>query len=52
MEYIIRRREKKDCLDIAYDVTIAWNETYKGIVKLVNQEFTKRLKIKITRTEI
>ena len=32
MEYIIRRREKKDCLDIAHVVTIAWNETYKKIV--------------------
>ena len=32
MDYIIRRRELKDCEGIARVVTIAWNETYKGIV--------------------
>ena len=32
MEYIIRRREQKDSYDIAKVVTIAWNDTYKGIV--------------------
>lgn len=32
MEYTIRKKERKDCLDIAHVVTIAWNETYKGIV--------------------
>ena len=32
MDYLIRKREKKDCKDIAHVVTIAWNETYKGIV--------------------
>lgn len=32
MEYIIRKREKKDCLEIAHVVTVTWNETYKGIV--------------------
>lgn len=32
MKYLIRRREKNDCDSIASIVTIAWNETYKGIV--------------------
>lgn len=32
MEYNIRRREKKDCKDIARVVTVSWNETYKGII--------------------
>ena len=32
MNYIIRKRERKDCKDIAHVVTVAWNETYKGIV--------------------
>lgn len=32
MEYLIRRRERDDCLAIARVVTIGWNETYKGIV--------------------
>ena len=32
MEYCIRRKEQKDCYGIAHVVTIAWNETYKGIV--------------------
>ena len=29
---VIRRRTKDDCKAIAHVVTIAWNETYKGIV--------------------
>lgn len=32
MKYIIRKSEKKDCKDIAHVITVAWNETYKGIV--------------------
>ena len=32
MNYLIRKREQKDCKDVAHVVTIAWNETYKGIV--------------------
>ena len=32
MDYLIRKREQKDCKDIAHVVTVAWNETYKGIV--------------------
>lgn len=32
MRYTIRRRTKEDCKDIAHVVTVAWNETYKGIV--------------------
>ncbi len=32
MEYIIRKRKKEDCRAVANVVTIAWNETYKGIV--------------------
>ena len=32
MNYIIRKRAKEDCKDIAHVVTISWNETYQGIV--------------------
>ena len=32
MSYLIRRRTKEDCKCIAHVVTVAWNETYKGIV--------------------
>ena len=32
MNYLIRKREQKDCKDVAHVVTIAWNETYQGIV--------------------
>lgn len=32
MNYVIRKRIKEDCKDIAHIVTISWNETYKGIV--------------------
>lgn len=32
MEYIIRKREKRDSYGIAHVITVAWNETYKGIV--------------------
>ena len=32
MKYIIRKMRKDDCAKIAHVVTLAWNETYKGIV--------------------
>ena len=32
MNYVIRKRIKEDCKDIAHVVTISWNETYQGIV--------------------
>ena len=32
MKYFIRRRTKNDCKDIAHVVTVAWNETDRGIV--------------------
>ena len=32
MNYLIRKKEQKDCKDVARVVTIAWNETYQGIV--------------------
>ena len=32
MGYIIRRRKIEDCKSIAHVVTVAWDETYKGIV--------------------
>ena len=32
MNYLIRKRTKDDCKAVAHVVTIAWNETYKGIV--------------------
>ena len=32
MRYLIRKRTKEDCKEIAHVVTVGWNETYKGIV--------------------
>lgn len=32
MNYIIRKRTKEDCKALAHIVTVAWNETYRGIV--------------------
>lgn len=41
MEYTIRKRKKEDCAAIAHVVTIAWNETYQGIVP---RDFLEELK--------
>ncbi len=40
MNYIIRKMNKNDCFAVAKIVTIAWNETYRGIV---NDEFLDNL---------
>ena len=40
MKVVVRRRQKKDCADISHVVTIAWQETYRGIV---NDEFLNNL---------
>lgn len=32
MKHIIRKMTKEDCKDITHVITIAWNETYRGIV--------------------
>lgn len=32
MNFLIRKKERKDCFDVAHVVTVAWNETYRGIV--------------------
>ena len=32
MNYVIRKKERDDCAAVAHVVTVAWNETYKGIV--------------------
>ncbi len=40
MDYIIRKMNKNDCFAVAKIVTIAWNETYRGIV---NDEFLDNL---------
>lgn len=32
MNYKVRRKERKDCYDIAHIVTVAWMETYRGII--------------------
>lgn len=39
-KYLIRKRKREDCASIAKVVTIAWNETYKGIV---SNDFLKGL---------
>ena len=41
MNYIIRKGERKDCFGIAHVVTVAWNETYQGIVP---NDFLENLK--------
>ena len=40
MEYKIRKKEQKDCYDIAHVITVAWQETYRGIV---NDDFLDSL---------
>lgn len=40
MNYLIRKKTKEDCASVANVVTIAWNETYKGIV---NDNFLNEL---------
>lgn len=40
MNYLIRKKKKEDCEEVAHIVTIAWNETYKGIV---NDDFLNSL---------
>ena len=32
MGHIIRKMKKSDCKDVTHVITIAWNETYRGIV--------------------
>ena len=32
MDYVIRKKERRDCEDVAHIVTIVWNETYRGIM--------------------
>ena len=40
MNYLIRKKTKEDCASVAHVVTVAWNETYKGIV---NDDFLNGL---------
>lgn len=40
MDYVIRRKEQKDCFEVAHVVTISWQKTYRGIV---NDEFLDNL---------
>ncbi len=40
MDYIIRKKERKDCRGVAHVVTVAWNETYR---KIVPDEFVDSL---------
>ena len=32
MNYLIRRKTREDCAPVVHVATVAWNETYKGIV--------------------
>ena len=32
MNYLIRRKTREDCATVVHVATVAWNETYKGIV--------------------
>ena len=40
MNYLIRRKTKEDCAPVVHVATVAWNETYKGIV---NDDFLNSL---------
>ena len=40
INYLIRRKEKEDCVSVAHVVTVTWNETYQGIV---NDDFLNDL---------
>lgn len=40
MNYLIRKKTKEDCASVAHVLTVAWNETYKGIV---DDDFLNRL---------
>ena len=57
MDYLIRKREQRDCKGIAHTVTVAWNETYQGIVpdwfleKLKNNE-NERAKIAYEKFDV
>lgn len=42
VNYKIRKMERKDCMAVSHVVTIAWNETYRGIV---SDEFLENLVI-------
>ena len=44
MNYTIRKRERKDCFDVANVTVLAWNETYKGIVP--DEELNRLLDVK------
>lgn len=44
MDYCIRKRERKDCFDVANVIALAWNETYKGIVP--DEELKRLLNVK------
>ena len=41
MNYLIRRKTKEDCAPVVHVATVAWNETYKGIV---DDDFLNKLK--------
>lgn len=32
MKYTIRKEKKEDCMGVSHVITVAWNETYKGIL--------------------
>lgn len=40
MNYLIRRKEKEDCVSVAHVVIVTWDETYKEIV---NDDFLNGL---------
>ena len=44
MDYKIRKKERRDCADVAHVVTVAWNETYRGIV---SDEFLNNLYVNV-----
>ena len=35
MNYIVRKKQKEDCFELAHLITIVWNETYKEIVPMI-----------------
>ena len=37
MDYIIRKKERRDCEGVAHIVTVVWNETIRTFVKFTEK---------------
>ena len=48
MKYTIRKEKKEDCIGISHVITVAWNETYKGILSDFFLEEIKTLFVRLS----